>query len=151
MVNKISLKHVLVEKIWQDSHVCHMWLWQISLLFILDGTFNCKFIIVLQIWILTASDIHIFFKKFQNSTYNCVAYAYIQQTLPQPFIPNRYFTGNTRPCSLIVNLIISGPRRWCSGLEHWSRKQIVGCSNPSCNRPKSLIQVVTAPLLNARQ
>ena len=94
--------------------------------------------------------IHIFFKKFQNSMYNCVAYAYTQQTFPQPFIPNRYFTGNTLPCSLIVNLMISGPRRWRSGLEHWFRKRIVGCSNPSCDRPMSLIQVVTAPLLNAR-
>ena len=83
--------------------------------------------------------------------YNCVAYAYMQQTFPQPFIPNRYFTDNARPCSLIVNLMISGPRRWRSGLEHWSRKQIVGCSDPSRDRPKLPKQVVTAPLLNARQ
>ena len=38
------------------------------------------------------------------------------------------------------------PRRWRSGLE---RK--TGCSNPIRERPKSLKQVVRAPLPNAQQ
>ena len=50
---------------------------------------------------------------------------------------------------LLCNLY--GHCRWCSGLERWPRKQKVGCSNPSRNRPKSYRQVVTALLLNARQ
>ena len=35
-------------------------------------------------------------------------------------------------------IYISRPRRWQSGLEYWPRKRKVGCSNPSCDRPKSL-------------
>ena len=42
------------------------------------------------------------------------------------------------------------PRRWRSGLERSPLKRKVGCSNPSFNRPKSLKQVVTAPLTNTR-
>ena len=42
------------------------------------------------------------------------------------------------------------PRRWRSGLERSPRKRKVGCSNPGRKRPKSLKQIVTAPLPNAR-
>ena len=38
-----------------------------------------------------------------------------------------------------------------AGFERSPRKRKVGRSNPSRNKPKSLKQVVTAPLLNARQ
>ena len=37
-------------------------------------------------------------------------------------------------------------RRWCSGLESSPRKRKVWCSNPYVHSPKSLKQVVTAPL-----
>ena len=40
------------------------------------------------------------------------------------------------------------PRR--SWIERWPRKRKVGRSNPSSDRPKSLKQVMTAPLTNAR-
>ena len=43
------------------------------------------------------------------------------------------------------------PRRWRSGLDRSHRMRKVGCSNPNRDRPKSLKQVVTAPLLNVRQ
>ena len=40
-------------------------------------------------------------------------------------------------------------------LEQWVKAlpgmRKVGCLNPSCDRPKSFKQVVTAPLLNVRQ
>ena len=48
-------------------------------------------------------------------------------------------------------LPIQGQRWWRSGLERWPRKRKVGCSNLSRDRPKSLKQLVTAPLPNARQ
>ena len=38
--------------------------------------------------------------------------------------------------------------QWVS---RWSRKRKVGCSKLSRNKPNSLKQVLTAPLLNARQ
>ena len=40
--------------------------------------------------------------------------------------------------------------RWRSELEWSPRKRKVGCSNPSRDRTKSLKQIVTAPLPNAR-
>lgn len=44
------------------------------------------------------------------------------------------------------------PWRWRSGFERSHRKQEVGfCLNPSRDIPKSYKQVVTSPLLNARQ
>ena len=43
------------------------------------------------------------------------------------------------------------PTRWRSPLERAPRMRKFGCSNPSHGRPKSEKQVVTAPLLNARQ
>ena len=55
--------------------------------------------------------------------------------------------GNLRVLNIKVLFhYINRPWRWRSGLE---RK--VRCSNPSSDRPRSLKQVVTAPLLNARQ
>ena len=48
-------------------------------------------------------------------------------------------------------LILSFISLKCIGLERWSRKRKVGCSNPSRNRPKSLTQAVTGPLLKAWQ
>ena len=41
-------------------------------------------------------------------------------------------------------------QRWRSGLERSPRKRKVGCSNPNRDRPKSLKQVMTAKLPNAR-
>ena len=43
------------------------------------------------------------------------------------------------------------PRLWRSRLKRLPRMWKIGCSNPSSDRPKLLKQVVTAPLLNARQ
>ena len=55
---------------------------------------------------------------------------------------------------LLINIIMTilcSMQRWCSRSERLSCKRKVGCTNPSLDRPKSLIQVVTAPLPTARQ
>ena len=51
--------------------------------------------------------------------------------------------------SIFISVTISPRLR--SQLERSPRLWKVGCSNPSCDRPKLLKQVVTALLLNARQ
>ena len=53
-------------------------------------------------------------------------------------------------CSFVLSFIFKS-RWWCSGLERSPRMLKVGCSNPSHDIPKSKKQLVTAPLLNARQ
>ena len=52
---------------------------------------------------------------------------------------------------LVPYLVCAAAQQWHSWLEHSPRKWKVGCLNPSCYRPKSLKQVVTAPLPNAQQ
>ena len=41
-------------------------------------------------------------------------------------------------------------QRWCSRLKRSHRKRKVGCSNPSRDSTKSLIEAVMVPLLNTR-
>ena len=53
-------------------------------------------------------------------------------------------------CVFQYYLEIDWPRWWRSGLERSPRKRKVGCTNPSCVRPKTLKQVVTASLTTAR-
>ena len=57
------------------------------------------------------------------------------------------------PTHCIYNIQTRGiePRRLCSQLERLPRMRKVWRLNPSCDRPTSLKQVVTSPLLNARQ
>ena len=43
------------------------------------------------------------------------------------------------------------PQRWRSGFKRSPRKRKIGCSNPSCFRPRSWKQLVTGPLPNVRQ
>ena len=53
---------------------------------------------------------------------------------------------------LFINLYeMNRTRRWHSRLERFPRMRKVRCSNPSCDGPNSLKQVVTVPQLNARQ
>ena len=52
-------------------------------------------------------------------------------------------------CHVCILLILQ-PRRQRSELERSPRKRKVGCSNSNRDRPKSLKQVVTTPLTNAR-
>ena len=49
------------------------------------------------------------------------------------------------------NTLSSRPWRWRSGLKRSPLKRNVGCSNLSRDGPKLRKQVVTCPLLNARQ
>ena len=57
----------------------------------------------------------------------------------------RTYTGYCHFISIITNRGLDHSR-----LERSSHKRKVGCSNPSRDGPKSLKQVVTVPLLNAR-
>ena len=61
----------------------------------------------------------------------------------------KYFTNNMHKTMRIENLTYLP--RWRCRLERSSRMRTFGCSNDSRHRPKAWKQVVTVPLLNARQ
>ena len=57
-------------------------------------------------------------------------------------------TGRESSSANLFSSAVGRGWRWCSRLEVRGKRKF-GCSNPSRDRPKSLKQVVTAPLPNA--
>ena len=69
-----------------------------------------------------------------------------QKTIDEPKTSEDTLLSNAVPATFSTN---QEPRRRRSGLEHSPRK--VGRTNPSHDRPKSLKEVMAAPLPNARR
>ena len=110
-----------------------------------------------HIWWKSVFDLTI--AVFRNCPAHHIIYTAFRHTSHVTFPKNfRWIVIYHKPQDLLVFLNSShvhirprGPRWWHSGLERLPRKQKVGCSNLSRDRPKSLKQEVTTPLPNARQ
>ena len=72
-------------------------------------------------------------------------------TFSQTVIFDANGVKNSATTKQFLIIVIKKPRRCRIGLERSPRKRKVECSNPNRDRLKSLKQVVTAPLPNARQ